>query len=397
MKSIRLIPSLMILLSVPLIVFSQDSLVTKITKENFTTFSVDKKSFRGNGWDTLVNRIQKSDFVLIGEDHFSNEIPFFFSAIANKVKFDNFFCEIDPYSAKLIETKIQNLSEIQLRNYVNDFGDVFSFYSFDPEFQLLKQLVKSKTSIYGTDQILLVADRLICNELKQKTNNDKAKKIYENIERKSKAYFADFLKDQSKPFYMKTDEFENEISALQQLKLSQEEKEKVAALKLTAKIYKDENSHHLRIQLMKNNLMKVYSEWENKKNLFKFGANHMAKGESLLEIYDLGNLTNNIADSKFKKSLHIMILGKSGTLSSPFKGLPDEIIDENSASSKLLKPIFNNVTTEQWHCFDMLPLRTALENGKVKVKDIKLSRIIKGFDYVIIIPKVTASRFPKTE
>jgi len=64
--------------------FSQDSLITQIVKKDLTTFSVDKRTFSGNGWDTLVNKIQKSDFVLIGEDHFTNEIPFFFSAIVDK-------------------------------------------------------------------------------------------------------------------------------------------------------------------------------------------------------------------------------------------------------------------------------------------------------------------------
>ncbi len=396
MKSIRLLTILIAVIFTPSISFSQDSLVAKIVKKDLTLFSADKKTFTGNGWDKLIEQIQKSDFVLIGEDHFTNEIPFFFSAVTTKVQFDNFFCEIDPYSAKIIENKIKNLSEIQLKKYEEDFGNVFSFFALEPEFQLLKQLVKSKTSIYGTDQILLVADRLICNELKQKTKNDKAKKIYENIEMNSKEHFAEFLKDQNKPFYLFTDNFEKQITELQSLNLSWEEKEQIESLKLTAKIYKEQN-HHLRIQLMKNNLMKEYSKWENKKNLFKFGANHLTKGESLLKIYDLGNLVNNIADSKFKKSLHIMIVGKSGTQSSPFKGGSEQLVDENSDSLKSLKPLFSNVTTEQWHCFDLASIKSELETGKVKVNDIELSRIIKGYDYVIIIPKVTAAQFPKTE
>lgn len=397
MKSNRLKSLVAIFTLLNSILFSQDAMITQIAGKNMTTFSVKNQSFEGKGWDTIVSKVQKSDFVLIGEDHFINEIPFFFSALTNKVKFDNFFCEIDTYSAKIIESKIKNLSDTQLRNYVADFGNVFSFYAFDPEFELLKQLVNSKTSIYGTDQILLVADRLVCSELKLKTKNAKAKKIYENIENKSKSYFAEFLKDQNKPFFMKTVEFESEIKKLLVLNLSQEEKEKAEALQFTAKIYNDEDSHHLRIQLMKSNLMKVYSEWKDKKNLFKFGANHLAKGESLLKIYDIGNLVNNVADSKFKNSLHIMILGKSGTQASPFQGFPDEIVDENSGSFKLLKPFFDHVTSNEWSCFDMLPLRMALENGKLIVKDVKLARIIKGYDYLVIIPKVTASKFPKTK
>jgi hypothetical protein len=373
---------------------AQDSLVSKIAGESLATFSKSEQTFKGVGWDTLVSKIKTSDFVLIGEDHLTNEIPFFFSAVAAQVKFDNFFCEIDPYSAKIIESKIKNLSEIQLKKYREDFGDVFSFYAFEPEYQLLKQLVQSKTSVYGTDQVLAVADRLICSELKLTTKNDKAKKIYEAIEQKSKTYFTNFLKDQSRPFYILTDDFENDMANLLLLNLSHEEKEIITDLKLTAKIYKEQN-HHLRIQLMKSNLMNVYSKWENKKNLFKFGATHLPKGESLLTIYDIGNLVNNAADSKFKNSLHLMIVGKSGTQASPFRGFPERTVDENSNDLKALKPFFNIVATGQWHCFDMLPLRKALENGKVTINDIQLVRIIKGYDFIIIIPKVTAAEFPK--
>jgi hypothetical protein len=396
MKSTLIATLLIGLILISSKVFSQDSLVTKIAKENLSLFSMDKNSFKGNGWDTLISQVKKSDFVLIGEEHFTKEIPFFFSAISNKVKFDNFFCEIDPYSTKIIESKIKNLSETQLKKYISDFGKTFSFYALEPEFQLLEQLVKLKTNIYGLDQILLVADRLICGELKQKTKNDKAKKIYEDIERKSERHFADFFKDQSKPFYMFTDEFNKQISTLLQLNISKKEHEQIKALILTAKIYKEQD-HHLRVQLMKSNLMEVFTKWESKKNLFKFGANHLAKGESLLKIYDIGNLVNNVADSRFKNSLHIMIIGKSGTQASPFKGFPEQVVDENGDNLKSLKPFFNSVKTEQWHCYDLVPIRTALENGKIIVKDIELTRIIKGYDYLIIVPKVTAAKFPTTQ
>jgi len=396
MKSFRLLISAVIVVYASLTACAQDSLITDIANKNLTTFSPDKRSFTGNGWDTLVAQIKKTDFVMIGEDHFTNEIPFFLSAVADTVKFDNFFCEIDPYSAQIIESKIKNLDQQQLRKYHNDFGSVFSFYAFENEFELLKQFVKSKTAVYGTDQVLMNADRLICSDLKNKTKIEKAKKIYENIEAQSKAHFENFLKDPTKPMYLMTNEFEKQVAELLLLNLSKEEKEKIADLQLTSKIYKEQN-HHLRIQLMKRNLMKGYGNWENKKNLFKYGANHMAKGESLLRIYDLGNLVNNIADSKFKNSLHIMIVGKAGSQASPFKGFPEQAVDENSEDLKPLKPLFNTVTTGQWHCFDMLPLRTALEKGKLMVNDIGLSRIIKGFDYVVIIPNVTAARFPRPE
>ncbi|HRH59443.1 MAG TPA: hypothetical protein PL045_02685, partial [Chitinophagaceae bacterium] len=169
----------------------------------------------------------------------------------------------------------------------------------------------------------------------------------------------------------------------------------IERMRLSAKIYQEQN-HHLRIQLMKNQLMQLYPEWNDKKNLFKYGASHLAKGESLLKIYDIGNLVNNIADSKFKSSLHIMIVGKSGAQGSPFKDFPEQKIDDNNDDIKPLKPLLGIVQGNDWYCFDMAALRDAMEQNKIAVNDITLKRMIEGYDLVIVIPAVTASKFPGT-
>ncbi|CAC9974636.1 hypothetical protein [Flavobacterium panici] len=116
-----------------------------------------------------------------------------------------------------------------------------------------------------------------------------------------------------------------------------------------------------------------------------------------MKIYDIGSLVGNIADSQYKNSLHILIVGKSGAIGSPFKGFPEQPINENSNNVKVLKPIFSAVEGNQWFCVDMQPLRNALENKEIIVIDVTLSRIINGFDFVVVIPKVTAAKFPKTE
>lgn len=373
---------------------AQDSLITAIAKKNSYTFEPKQSGFDGEGWNKILAGAQKSTDVLIGEDHFTNEIPYFTSALASQVKFDNFFGEIDPYSAKILQQKIKTLAAPAFKSYVADYGNTFSFYAFEPELALLQKLVKQGVQLNGTDQILLVGDRLVCSELKKTTSNKRAREIYRTIEINSKNHFDAFLKDQSKPFYLYTADFDKNINELATLPLSKAEKQLIEMLKLTQKIYKS-GSHQLRVQLMKNQLMATYDKWYNKKNLFKYGANHVAKGESLLEIFDTGNLVNNIADSQFGKSLHIMIIGRTGTQASPFKGFPAEAIDENSGTLKLLQPFFRATEGKQWHCFDMRPLQEAIENRKLIVANIKLARIIKGYDYLVVIPKVSASQFPQ--
>lgn len=372
--------------------FAQDSLITAMAKNNMTLFTKAGSNFTGEGWAKILNQAKGSSNVLVGEDHFTNETPFFVNALATQIKFDNFFCEIDPFTATILQDKIKHLPAWELEKYVADYGSTFSFYAFNPEFDLLKQLTKSNTIINGTDQILLVGDRLICNELQKSTKSKAAKNIYERIKNNSRLYFDNFLKDQSKPFYLLTPDFEKNLDELSALKLSDYEVKIIAALRLSVKIYKSQ-SNHLRIQLMKNQLMQSYQQWQNKKNLFKYGANHVSKGEGLMQIYDIGNLVNNVADSQFGKSFHVMVLGISGEQASPFKGFPAEKIDGNSSILKALNPIVKMVEGQQWYCFDMLPLQEAIEAGTLSVKNMKMKRIIKGYDMLVIIPKVTAAKF----
>lgn len=374
--------------------FAQDSLLTSLASKNVTTFVKQTGTFSGTGWENIMKKAAASNDVLIGEDHFTNEIPYFTSAIASGIKFDNFFCEIDPFTAEILQGKIKSLSEVTWQNYVDTYGNAFSFYAFAPELDLLKQLTRSNTTIRGTDQILLIGDRIICNELQRTTKNKEAKQLYKLIADSSKLYFDNFLKDQKKPFYLLTDDFAKNIDKLSLLKLSTQETKIIDALKLSAKIYKSQ-SHKLRVQLMKNQLMQNYDSWSGKRNLFKYGANHLTKGESFLDVYDIGNLVSNINDSNFKSSLHIMILGISGTEASPFEGFPIENINPNSSMLKTLKPITKIVDGEQWYCFDLLPLRKELTGGRLKITDVKMERIIKGYDLLVIIPKVTASKFAK--
>lgn len=374
------------------IAFAQDSLLTSLAKSNITLFTKDGNKFTGAGWDKILTRAKLSNNVLIGEDHFTNETPFFVSALASEIKFDNFFCEIDPFTARILQDKIKTLSSPEMGKYVSDYGNTFSFYAFAPEFELLKQFTKANTTINGTDQILLVGDALICNELQKTTKSNRAKEIYEIIKNNSKTYFANFLKDQSKPFYLLTPEFEKNLDELSALKLSEHEVKIIQALRLSAKIYKSQ-SHHLRVQLMKNQLMQVYAQWQDKKNLYKYGANHVAKDEGLMNTYDIGNLVSNIADSKFSSSYHIIVLGVSGTQASPFKGFPNEKVDANSGMLKSLSPLLKAAESNNWHYIDLKPLRTAIDDGNLVVKDDKLLRIIKGYDGFVVIPEVTASTF----
>lgn len=364
--------------------------LSSIIKENTQTFILENNEFTGKGWDEILSKIKKHNNILIGEDHFFNEIPFFISQINNEVKFDNFFCEVGPYLGKTLETKIKNLSPSNLDKFTANFGNTLAFFALEPEFSLMKQLVQSGTKVIGTDQIILMSDRLIASELKQKSKNKIAKSIYSEIEKQSAIYFDEMVKGKN-PYFL-TDKFTEQLNKLDNLELSIYEQTVLKDLKLSQNIYLNGN-HHLRVQLMKHNLMQNYSLISNSKNLYKYGAIHLPKGESLLKIQDIGNLVNNIADSQFESSLHVMVIGKSGIQGVPLKGLKNQKLDPNSDDYKHYKPFFDTMDKNEWYVFNNKEILKKITSNKLKINSKTLERVIKGYDYLIIIPEVTPAKF----
>ena len=139
--------------------------------------------------------------------------------------------------------------------------------------------------------------------------------------------------------------------------------------------------------------MNNFRVFSNSKNLFKYGAIHMPKGESLLKNYDLGNLISNIAESQFQSSLHIMIIGESGVQGVPFKGMKPQALDVESKDLKHYKIFFDAMDKNEWYVFNTEEILKKAQSKKIKVDNKTLERVLKGYDFLIVIPEVTPSKF----
>ena len=374
--------------------FSQDSIFTHLATENLKLFSPQSNSFTGEGWEYIKNKVEGSQNILVGEDHFSNEIPFFIKAVSDLTKFDNFYIEVDPYTTKLLGNSFKLPIE-ERKAFQKKYKNILSFYSLQPEYDMLEHIMNSGVNLLGSDQIVMYDDQLIFEDVIKRTKNKQAIPIYKNIIEQSKKLLDDFYNNSHNPMsmYFMTPEFLEQLNKLEQLDLSEEEDHIINDMRLSVSIYKEQN-HSKRVKLLLNQLMKDYPKWKNSKNLFKYGANHLARGESFLTVFDIGNMVANITKSNFEESFHIMIVGESGFLGSIFEMFPPTEIDiENGFYLSYLKPLFNITEGNQWHLFNMEPIRKAVEKNHLKIDNVNLLRVVKGYDALIIIPKVTPAKF----
>ncbi len=370
---------------------AQDSLFVQLAQENMKTFRPTATGFTGAGWTFIQERAKASANVLIGEDHFTVEIPQLITAVGLDTQYDNFYIELDPYSTAIIAKTFEG-SDADRQAFNAEFGHLYSFYALKQEYALLEKMMKSGCQLLGSDQIVMYDDRLIFQDLAKKTKNLQAKAIYELVADQSKQHLDKFMQDPSNPMYLMTPAFGEQLTKLEALDLSAREVDIIKKMRTTVEIYQKQ-SHAIRVQLIKHHLMNDYDQWGTKRNLFKYGANHVARGESFLTVTDIGNIVANISEANYTESFHLMALGESGMQGAPFSTFPASPIDPNGFYLAHLKPFFGITEGADWYVFDLLPLRKALERKKLTIENENLVRTIKGFDALVLIPEVTAAGF----
>ena len=358
--------------------FNFDSLILS----NVASFKATGQ-FNGKGWDQLITKAQRTDFVLIGEDHFISEVPLFTQGLMQRLKFDSYICEIDPWTASIFKSKITMLTDAQLDKWISANYNGFSFFQKKNEFEMMRHLLSQKINLVGLEQVGLMSTTIIFQYLSE-TGSQKNRRSYELMRDSSRVSNDRFFADQSKPFFLSTAFFNETIEKLNTSAMTADEAELIAAIRRSAEIYKT-GSHSNRIKLMQSNLVKYYPEiLRGKKNLFKFGANHAMKGESYLPVYDIGTTAHVLAQSQNQDSYHILILPKSGSQAGFIGGT--NVIDMNEEPYKALKPFFEKSADGEWTFFDLEIIRSAVRRGKFSIEDPFLEKTIKGYDALVVIP-----------
>lgn len=380
-------------------ILAQDSLITKIASEQMQIINFDNHKLSGDGMNLLTKKITEHRYVLIGEDHLNNEVLDFTEYIAKNIDFDTYITEADQLTMDILKKDHEKIKGYH--SIVANSPDKFSFFSFNRDRELLNYFFDKKKTTIGIDNIYFNSDGVIFQELIKRTKNKEAKAKYEVMLKESIARWNRYKANQDQnPIennnlpYLFIGDFSKSIIDIQKLKLSEYEYHALDELLKSNKIYylgnteEGLNSHYLRISSMKAQLLQNYDKIKGKRNLFKFGANHIGKGKSLLQnSFDVGNLVTNLADSEQQESLHIAIIQQSGKAGAFFS----ESTDADTIS--FLKPFYKLIGKDnEWLLFDLNKISENIKKQKGSIKSTGLKNLIEGYDYLIIVPKVTPQK-----
>ena len=382
-----------------LVAHAQDSTLTRLVRQNRYDLTVNGTQFGGAGWDKLRDAVQKSQFVLLGEDHGIAQVPQFAAAIAQVLKPTIFVAEVDPYVAQAATRLAAQPGPPTA--YLRRYPEALCFLDLAEEFELVRTLRAQQVQLVGIDQVFCTTSAPFYAQLAELVKNA-ATKTY--LQRRAQAFETQNQRYEKlgQDDYVMLTQPQSAVDSL----LLITKKESPAARKMAQDyatsyaIYKTQ-AHQTRVNLMKQNLLQALRPYQTTtglaapKMLFKFGSNHLARGLSQSvkgEFYDVGNLVQNLADAAGQRSLHLYVIGKQGQQAesdNPY--FPARRVGEYAIENAGLQVFAAQATGPEWVAFDLRPIRRAITTGKLQVNQF-MQRSILGYDYLIVIPETKASR-----
>ncbi len=368
--------------------------VEKIDEHIFFIDSLDDQNFK----DLINSKLQNSQFILLGEQHGIKEVGEITGVLydlAQPFGYNKLCIETDEIAA----VTLSELSKFPIDSSINfnqKFPFSIPFYNNYDDVKLFKRVTDSGGDIWGIDQTFMTQFRLNFDYLIRTTSNDKFKnRIKELKVLAEKGYHKAIVeKNYMAPYIFSYDlRTHNELLNLAK---KEEEKEVIKQLWNTKEIYgynfsgRPYLNNSTRATLMKRNFMMYYNQALEKDTLpkvvFKLGANHVAKGLSKTNIYDVSNLISELAIMNNKSSLHIYAIGIDGekSISNPFAPIPRTPFDNTETFPiEIQKQISNQ--EKKFLVLDLTKLRLDFNLYSDKLQDLMFK-----YDLMILIKNCNA-------
>ena len=379
-----------------------DSTMSNVVRDHIYPFHFNG-SFNGEGWDKIKEHAEKHKYFLIGEDHGFAEVPLFTKELIRHVGYDLFVTEIDSVSAS-ISKRLASQTKAQIDSFHTSNPSALSFYSAKEEFELLQELAKSNADIWGLDQVSLFSTGIVFRRLNEVCTSEEAKKLTAELAELSDELFIEATRTANYDTLFIFSSTQQVFDRLKRVLQKENPKAKniFNDIENSWRIYNgiEGANYDTRLGEMKSKLLNYYLNCSSngkkyKKVLYKFGAYHVGKSESVLGRHDVGNFISNIAEAEGASSYHIMVVGKKGKMNSFYltegmESMSYDISDKESPLHALLP--LADLVGKKWVYIDLKPLKKSMRKGKLIIGNHFLEKTIDGYDGIVIIPETTASR-----
>lgn len=366
----------------------------------------------GPGAPFMKKLIAEAQFVAIGEEHGTREVPQFAWATCRAMASDHLDAmaiESGPWvTDKLQQWAAESDGQSRLAAFERQYPDSIAFFHWQQEFDLLSHCQQATAphplQLWGLDQEFLGSPDFMLEQILDTNPGGQVEAIAKRIQAQcvvdtEKSIATGTWKDSCMLRLSSVDlaSLQSAVDATGNPRAQQ----LAAALVKTQHIYsqhetgKSYEANRERALLLKSNFLAQYRQLSQRigrppRVLLKFGGNHLFRGFDQTNQNDLGNFITEFADGVGTRSLHILVLGMRGADETEFgPGQPNRPVAKDAAPG-LFAPLYAEAYPAAWTAFDLRPLRREFDSlGPV---DREIERLIFGYDLLVLIPEVNASR-----
>jgi hypothetical protein len=388
---------------------TQPTVLEQGFRDNRSDLRVDNGKFTGTAAPILEDAIARAQYVLIGEDHITREIPEFTAAVCNVMAplgLSAMVFETSPEVAEFVSLSFGKPDRLaRMAALTRRYPYSVAFMNIRQENDLAAHCAqvsnRSDFHLWGLDQDFIGSAGWVLDQIVATHPGGAAMAALTRLRGEEQAAAARAKETgDSRELFMFTAP-ESELSKLGVV-LQRDGNPKAQALFRelieSREIYlmnmqASYESNNQRARLLKRNfrqdLDRATADGGPQRVLVKFGDWHLYKGYNPLHQRDLGNYIAEIADGQGGTSLHICILGAKGTRRvSEGYGRPTNLkkfVTDEDDSYRWLKPAIDGQGSGSWTLYDLRRLRFQ----KLGPVDADMERLIYGYDLLIIIPEST--------
>jgi hypothetical protein len=370
---------------------------------------VENEKFSGTAAPVLQAAISEAQFVLIGEDHLTREIPQFAAAVCDVMAphgLSAMALEVGPRAAEFLSASLNKPDRLaRMAALTRRYPYSVAFLNMQQENDLAAHCAqvahRSHVQLWGLDQEFVGSAGWLLDQILATHPGPAATAAIKTLKSEEERDAADAKQtgDSTKIFLMAVPNAELKAAAAA-LKRDGSPRANTIFRELmdSHKIYlenlqgsPESNSDRARLlkQNFRRNLGKATAGGEKQRVLVKFGDWHLYKGFNPLRQRDLGNYIAEMADGQETHSLHICILGAKGMhrLMTGYEK-PDQLVNfvmDEDSDYRWLKPAIENQLADAWTMYDLRKLRFQ----KLGPIDEDVERMIYGYDLLVIIPELT--------
>jgi hypothetical protein len=375
---------------------------------NRHTVGVKDGNLTGDGAEVIRAALPDAQYLLLGEDHGTAEIPLLAAALYRAFAAQGgqtLVTETGPLATRELGRALSGKdAEQRIARFVADFPFTVAFYNWQQETEFLVSArhdtrPPQEFHLIGLDQELMGSGKFLLQRVREEQPAGVALARLQALEQKQKQAYAEASKEGNPTKMVMMSADVSEFHALgDALRKQGKSDDPIQALLASRAIYSayfegSYQSNVMRAALMKKNF--VAQVPPTAKAMFKFGAFHMFRGANPLRNLDVGNMLSELAASRGQKSLHVLALEIHG-MQAAFGGvgkpsIATEVDITKQAEFADLKPLFDMAEANReagWSLFDLRPLRGQI--GKLGIPP-GLERVVVGYDLMVAIPVSTPS------